>query len=70
MKSIQEFLGHASLDNTLLYTQIEQAVFDITADDEYDVNATNNKEEIKKLFSVGFEYVCQKDYILYFRKRK
>jgi len=53
----------------LLYIQIEQAVFVITADDEHKVSATNNKEEIK-LLSVGFEYVCQKDDILYFRKRK
>jgi integrase len=67
---VKEFLGHASLDNTLLYIQIEQAVFGLTADDEYEVNATNNKEEIKKLLQVGFEYICQKDDILYFRKRK
>lgn len=40
------------------------------SDDEYSVQATNNKEDIKKLLSVGFEYVCQKDDLLYFRKRK
>ena len=67
---VKEFLGHASLENTLLYIQIEQAVFGLNIDDEYEVNATNNKEEIKKLLSVGFEYICQKDDILYFRKRK
>jgi hypothetical protein len=59
-----------SLDNTLLYIQVEQAIFGLNSDDEYSVQATNNKEDIKKLLSVGFEYVCQKDDLLYFRKRK
>ena len=67
---VKEFLGHASLDNTLLYIQVEQAIFGLSNDDEYDVTAANNKEEIKKLLSVGFEYVCQKDDLLFFRKRK
>jgi len=31
---------------------------------------TNDKEVMKKLLSVGFEYVCQKDSRLLFRKRK
>jgi hypothetical protein len=67
---VKEFLGHASLDNTLLYIQMEQALFGAGSDDEFIVNATNDKEEMKKLLSVGFEYVCEKDDILYFRKRK
>jgi len=67
---VKEFLGHASLDNTLLYIQVEQAIFGLNSDDEYSVQATNNKEDIKKLLSVGFEYVCQKDDLLFFRKRK
>ena len=32
--------------------------------------ATNGHEEIASLLEVGFEYVCQKDNFLYFRKRK
>jgi integrase len=67
---VKEFLGHASLDNTLLYIQVEQAIFGLNSDDEYLVQASNNKEDIEKLLSVGFEYVCQKDDLLYFRKRK
>jgi hypothetical protein len=27
-------------------------------------------EEIKELLGAGFEYVCEKDNLLYFRKRK
>jgi hypothetical protein len=42
----------------------------LSNDDEYNATATSGKEEMKKLLSVGFEYICQKDNILYFRKRK
>jgi len=63
-------MGHASIENTLLYIQVEQVLFGLSNDDEYNVTATNDKKEIKKLRSAGFEYVCQKDDILYFRKRK
>jgi hypothetical protein len=42
----------------------------LNGDDEFIVNATNNKEEIEKLLSVGFEYVCQRDDPPCFRKRK
>jgi len=56
----QKFLGHINLDNILLYIQIEQAIFGINSGDKYLVNATNNKQEIKKMLSVGYEYICQK----------
>ena len=67
---VKEFLGHAEIDNTLRYIQIEQALYGQNSDDEFIVYGTSDKEEIKKLLSVGFDYVCQKDEILYFRKRK
>jgi hypothetical protein len=67
---VKEFFGHASLDNTLLYIQLEQAIFGLNSDDEYNVTGTNNKDEIKALLSIGFEYMCQKDDVLFFRKRK
>jgi integrase len=67
---VKEFIGHASLQNTLLYIQVEQAIFGLSNDDEFDVAATKDKEDIKKLLSVGFEYICQKDDLLFFRKRK
>jgi len=67
---VKEFLGHAEIDNTLRYIQIEQALYGPNSDDEFTVYGTSDKEEIKKLLSVGFDYVCQKDDILYFRKRK
>ena len=54
----------------MLYIQVEQAIFGLNNDEEYDVTATNDKEDIEKLISVGFEYICEKDDLLFFRKRK
>ena len=38
--------------------------------DEFTVKVASKPEEIKGLLEVGFEYVCEKDGLLYFRKRK
>ena len=70
MLLVKEFLGHVSLENTSLYVQVEQAIFGLSNENKYDATATNDKEDIKKLISVGLEYIRQKDEILFFRKRK
>jgi len=38
--------------------------------DEFTVGVASKPDEIKELLEVGFEFVCQKDGLLYFRKRK
>ena len=66
---VKEFLGHTDIKNTLLYIQLEQALFKETSD-EFTVRVAKTPEEIKTLLEVGFEYVCEKDGLLFFRKRK
>lgn len=66
---VKEFLGHRTLDTTLLYIQLEKALFKADAD-EFTVKATKDPKEIEALLKVGFEYVCQKDGLIFFRKRK
>jgi len=66
---VKEFLGHKSLDTTLLYIQLEQALFKEETS-EFHVKATSDPEEIKTLLEVGFEYICSKDGLMFFRKRK
>jgi NAD/NADP transhydrogenase alpha subunit len=34
------------------------------------VRVASTPEEIKSLLEAGFDYVCEKDGLLYFRKRK
>jgi len=66
---VKEFLGHKKIDNTLLYIQLERALFDETTD-EFTVKVTKKPGDIKVLLEVGFEYICQKDDLMFFRKRK
>jgi len=66
---VKEFLGLKSLNTTLLYIQLDKALFQ-TDSDEFNVKAAKDPEEIKALLEVGFEYVCKKDDLLFFRRRK
>jgi integrase len=66
---VKEFLGHKTLNVTLLYVQIEKALFKNEAEN-FIVKATKEPEEIQALLEVGFEFVCQKDSLMFFRKRK
>jgi hypothetical protein len=62
-------LGHKKLDTTLLYIQIDETIFK-DMNEEFMVKAAKTPEEVKFLLEVGFEFVCQKDDLLFFRKRK
>ena len=66
---VMEFLGHKNLDTTLLYIQLDKALFKENSDN-FIVKTAKNPEEIKQLLEVGFEYVCSRDGLLFFRKRK
>ena len=61
---------HRKIENTEIYIQLEQAIFGDSTSQEYHVKVATKQEEIKALLEVGFEYVCEKDGVLYFRKRK
>ena len=67
---VKELLGHRSLDSTLIYINIERAVFGSDCNDEFHVKVAKAPEEIKTLLEAGFEYVCEKDELMFFRKRK
>jgi hypothetical protein len=66
---VQQLLGHKKIDSTLFYVNLESAIFQ-AENDNFHVQTAKTPEEITKLLEVGFEYVCQKDERLYFRKRK
>ena len=66
---VKEFLGHRKVETTLLYIQLAKVIFKET-NDEFTVRVTKDPGEIQSFLEVGFEYVCKKDGLLYFRKRK
>jgi len=66
---VQQLLGHRDLRNTLIYINLERALFQ-NVDDEFHVKVAHNLDEACKLLEVGFEYVTDMDGAAIFRKRK
>ena len=66
---VKQFLGHKTLKNTEIYITIEKTIFG-EYNDEFTVKVASKPEEIKSLLEAGFEYVCEKDGLMFFRKRK
>lgn len=62
---VKEMLGHRSLNNTLVYTQL--VTFE---SDDYHSATAKTVEEAKQLVEAGFEYVCDVENCKLFRKRK
>lgn len=62
---VMNLLGHRNIESTLVYTQL--VGFE---GDDYHSAVAQTVEEARKLLEQGFEYVCQKDGVMLFRKRK
>ena len=67
---VRDFLGHKSIKNTEIYATVERGIFGANSNDEYIVKTVDNKEDLEECLSVGFDYVCQKDNLIFLRKRK
>ena len=66
---VMKLLGHKNIENTMIYINVEQALFH-EENQEFHVRVAQKPDEIKSLLEAGFEYVCEKDGLLFFRKRK
>jgi integrase len=66
---VQQLLGHKDIKSTLIYINLEQALFH-TATDEWIVKTAKTIEESIKLLEVGFEHVTDQDGLKLYRKRK
>ena len=62
---VKEILGHKSLNNTMLYTQLISF-----KDDDFTATVAHSEEEACKLIEAGFEYVCDFGQNKLFRIRK
>ena len=62
---VKEILGHKSLNNTMLYTQLVNF-----NPDDFTSAVAHSEEETCKLIENGFEYVCDFGQNKIFRKRK
>lgn len=55
---------------TLIHSNLEKALFHEGPPEEFHVKIAETPQEITELLEVGFEYVCEKDGLVFFRKRK
>lgn len=60
-----KMLGHRSIQNTLIYTQL----VNFESDENYSATATT-VEEARKLVEAGFTFVCDMEWVKLFGKRK
>jgi integrase len=63
---VMKLLGHKNIANTLIYTQLVE----FEEDDKYCSAIAYIVEEAQKLIELGFEYVCNHENVMLFRKRK
>lgn len=54
---VKEMLGHKSIESTMIYITLENAVFK-EAEDQWTNKVAHNITEAGKLVDVGFQYVC------------
>jgi hypothetical protein len=64
---VKSVLGHKKIQSTIIYINLEQAVF-ATENEEFKVKAASSLDEACKLIEVGFEYVTDMDGKKLFRK--
>jgi len=62
---VMNMLGHKSIQNTLIYTQLLNF-----ENEEYHSATAKTIEEAKQLIESGFEYVTDLEGVKLFRKRK
>ena len=56
---VKEFLRHKNMDSTLIYIQLEKALYQ-DRNESFIVMVVTDPEQVKALLEVGFDYVCQK----------
>jgi integrase len=67
---VKKILGHKRLQNTMVYIDLEKAIYGELRDDEFTVKVAMTLEEACELLEAGFEYVTDMDGHKLFRKRK
>jgi len=67
---VRDFLGHRSMKNTEKYVNIERKMFANYDNDEFTVKVVSKTEEVATLLEQGFEWVGQKDNLIFLKKRK
>lgn len=67
---VKQVLGHKKIDNTMIYINLEQALFQSGDSSEYITRVTKTVKGTRALLEAGFEYVIDMDGLKLFRRRK
>jgi hypothetical protein len=68
MYYVMQALGHKNIKNTMLYVQLEEALFQ--GEEDYISKVAKTEKQICQLVEAGFEYVTDFEGAKIFRKRK
>ncbi|MEM2912654.1 MAG: site-specific integrase [Candidatus Bathyarchaeia archaeon] len=66
---VMKFLGHKNIQSTLIYIDLER-IYHKEQTDQFYCKAAKTPQEVQELIEAGFEFVCQLNDALFFRKRK
>lgn len=67
---VKQLLGHKSLQSTMVYIDIERAIYGEHREEEFTTRVAHTIEEDQELIEAGFEYVTERDKAKIYRKRK
>jgi len=67
---VKQLLGHKQIQNTMVYINLENAVFNNKRKDEFTVRIVHNLEEAIRLAEAGFDRFDEIDGQKLYRKRK
>jgi len=67
---VQQVLGHRDIKSTMVYINIENAIYGQGQPEEFHVKVAHTLDEACKLVEAGFEYVTNMEGAKIFRKRK
>lgn len=67
---VKQLLGHKRLDSTMVYINIERAIYGELIDEEFTSRVALTIEDDRELIEAGFEYVTERDGAKIYRKRK
>jgi len=66
---VKSVLGHKAITSTMIYINLESALF-LTQNDEWTCKVAHTLDEATKLIENNFDYVTEMDNVKIFRKRK
>ncbi len=67
---MKRLLGHKTLQSTMVYIDIERAIYGSLKDEEFTSRVATTIEEDRELIEAGFEYVTDRDGAKIYRNRK